>query len=236
MANYLEILENQSEAIPFRKGIELNGTHKPDYSSEWVCPMSGRWKIICIGNGGGCMWPKVFTVADTYSGTNGGATSFANMISAIGGKTHWNWIGATPTYTEAQKLGPSSYFSFKEGFILSAPERYGTVLTDCRRTQPLGYGAALHPADIGQLAIGIFDLKKDQVYNYTIGGQPYLRAKTTYAGNTDPNQGFRYARLVRDINLFTADEATVAEAFDNASYSTPFLGGPGAIILQYLGE
>ena len=55
-------------------------------SQEWVCPIGGRWKVICVGggaSGGGAVYAS--SALTTYPPTAGGTTSFGDVISANGG-------------------------------------------------------------------------------------------------------------------------------------------------------
>ena len=56
-------------------------------SQEWVCPKSGKWKIICIGGGSsGGMGLSLGSAAPMAVHNRGGATSFGSYLTAAGGE------------------------------------------------------------------------------------------------------------------------------------------------------
>ncbi len=52
-------------------------------SGTWTCPISGTWKVICVGGGSsGGIFDRT---SNSYKQNIGGTTSFGNVISASGG-------------------------------------------------------------------------------------------------------------------------------------------------------
>lgn len=55
-------------------------------SQEWICPETGKWKIICVGGGSsGGMGISISSAVPTAVHNPGGATSFGSYLTAAGG-------------------------------------------------------------------------------------------------------------------------------------------------------
>ena len=54
-------------------------------SQEWICPETGKWKIICVGGGSsGGMGISISSAVPTAVHNPGGATSFGSYLTAAG--------------------------------------------------------------------------------------------------------------------------------------------------------
>ena len=54
-------------------------------SKTWVCPKTGKYKVICVGGGGtGILYTTSTEVANQYIYQNGTPTSFGSYLTANG--------------------------------------------------------------------------------------------------------------------------------------------------------
>lgn len=70
--------------------MENQEIHYITASKSWSCPMSGRWKAICVGGGASGSGGTTATKA-------GGTTSFGTVVSAAGGVSTSDAIGDDTT-------------------------------------------------------------------------------------------------------------------------------------------
>lgn len=66
-------------------------------STTWVCPKSGKWKVICIGGGssGGFRIAYVNNRNDAIIQNTGGISSFGDILSADGGSIEYTILNYT---------------------------------------------------------------------------------------------------------------------------------------------
>lgn len=203
-------------------------------SQTWVCPKSGRWKVICVGGGS----------SGTFGYSNGSddgwmypvygeSTSFGNYLSAVGGEA----ITAFNVYSKPDIAnGIGGYDLFQYGGAGS--DRLGGH----DGTAGYGYGAGggakkakvrytgsssgiltIYPVsgECGGIRTGTFDLNINESIICTVG-------KSNIINEDDfTNSALTLANLIYS-------GSTISKITEPFSSYTP--GHDGVIILQYLGE
>ena len=181
-------------------------------SQTWVCPIGGRWKVICVGGGasGGAIFIPSSGTTTIHLATAGGTTSFGDVLSAPGG------ISAQEAVDSKSIGGYGGFNGITYGGVPSSsidcPSTGNATLAtyynvNCVPTAALGWGAGgggsssstqhkLFPGRAGEIRTTIVNIDEDENVPCTVG-----------AGGTAPK----------------ASDAAMAN------------GAEGVIILQYVG-
>lgn len=149
-------------------------------SKTWICPKSGKYKVICVGGGasGACEVPG--STQQTIASKAGGTTSFGSYLSANGGAAaelveNVYYASGFPGFTGFNYGGAPS-IAIKE----ASASRIATMVLNeggiPGKTTAPGYGAgggaigdAVGAGNAGRIKVTIVDLEVGQNVACTIG-------------------------------------------------------------------
>ena len=148
-------------------------------SKTWICPKSGKYKVICVGGGASGACKVSGGTQQTIASKAGGTTSFGSYLSANGGAAaelveNVHYASGFPGFTGFNYGGAPS-IALKDGVSALATMVLNEGGIPGKTTAP-GYGAgggaigfAVGAGNAGRIKVTIVDLEVGQNVACTIG-------------------------------------------------------------------
>lgn len=204
-------------------------------SQTWVCPKSGRWKVICVGGGSTIAYVSSQSGCTSGITCNGESTSFGNYLSVNGGSI--TFFGSANNYND-ESNGIGGYDLFQYGG--SGTDRLGG------HNGSAGYGYGAGGGGIGLSSLQYFSVDRwaSSGYVCTVPGECGDIKTITIDLSINENIACTVGKggeltknmVIEQLNQGLFPASTPVTDVKESVIDSATTGCDGVIILQYLGE
>lgn len=194
-------------------------------SQTWVCPKSGKWKVIAVGGGAsGGMYEEATSSGATEKTltptTAGGTTSFGSIIAADGAPSTSDYTAHGYSATRIAVSGYGGYTGTSYGGV--------PMLGGNSATSEMAVGGS------GNAAVMAF-MNPTAAVGYGAGGGAGERYKSNYDVSPIPGRAGAIESTIVDLEEGQTILCTIGKGGQTTDATVMGSGADGVIVVQYLG-